>query len=114
MAVWDNCLQSVKDANGTEVGQIATLSCIPLVFQNLINWALGLAGVTALVFIMLAGYKWITSNGDPKQAEGAKQTLTFAIIGLVLILVSFFIINMISYFTKVDCIRQFGFTNCKT
>jgi len=92
--------------------QVATLKCIPAVFENLIAAALVFAGVVAVIFIILAGYKYLTSGGDPKKLEGAQKTLTFAIIGLFLIVFSFFIINMISYITGVTCIKQLSLGKC--
>ena len=105
-----------KDWNSVEgclVNDVPTLKCIPVVFNNIIAAALTFAGVVALFFIILSGIKMITSGGDPKAVDGAKKTLTFAIIGLVLVLLSFFIGSMIGYITGVDCINQFGFDNCK-
>ena len=99
---WDKCLEK----------GVATLNCIPIVFSNILNWALAFAGVAALFLIILSGIKFITSGGDPKQVEGARKTLTYAIIGLLIILFSFFIINIISYVTGVNCIKLFGFDNC--
>jgi len=92
---------------------VATLDCIGPLFQNLIFWALALSGVVALFFIIFSGFKYITSGGDPKQLEGARHTLTYAIIGLLVIFFSFFIINLIAETTGVECIKLFGFTNCK-
>ncbi len=99
---WDKCLEK----------GVATLNCIPIVFSNILNWALVFAGVAALFLIILSGIKFITSGGDPKQVEGARHTLTYAIIGLLLILFSFLILNLISYVTGVECIKVFGFDNC--
>ena len=105
---WDSCLQPPGDPNG-----VATLQCVPIVFENIVRAALLFAGVAALFFILISGVRLITSSGDPKAVEGARKTLTFAIIGLVIILLSFFIISVIGYITGVDCINQFGFTNCQ-
>lgn len=91
---------------------VATLNCVTVVFKNIITAAFIFAGIVALFFIGFAGIKFITSGGDPKQAEGAKQTLTYAIIGLILVLLSVFIINVIGYVTGARCINTFGFTNC--
>lgn len=93
--------------NGT-----AKLSCIPAVFQNIVTAALVFAGVVALFMIVFAGIKFITSGGDPKQVEGARHTLTWAVIGLILILLSFFIINLIANITGKTCITMFGFDVC--
>ena len=92
---------------------VATLNCLPNLFSNVLNALLAFSGVAALFFIILSGIKLTTSGGDPKQIEGARQTLTYAIIGLLVILLSFFIINLISTVTNVGCIKQFGFTNCE-
>lgn len=100
---WGTC---VKDG-------AATLECIPKVFQNVINGALLFSGVVALFFIIFAGIKLMLSQGDPKQVEGARHTLTYAILGLFLILLSFLILSLISYVTRVPCILKFGFESCK-
>ena len=88
---------------------VATLSCIFPLFQNAVNAALIFAGVVALFFILFAGVKFITSGGDAKQVDGARQTLTYAIIGLVIILLSFFVINIIARTTGANCINNFSF-----
>lgn len=105
---WEDCIQ------GTNTGdKVATLGCIPVLFQNIVNGALLFVGLVTIVLIVFSGYKFITSQGDAKQIEGARNTLTYAIIGLVIILFSFFIINVIGYVTGVTCISDFGFENCK-
>ena len=102
-----------KDWGDCVVDGVPTLKCVPVVFQNIISAALVFAGIVALFFIIVSGIKMIASGGDPKGVEGARKTMTFAIIGLVIILMSFFIINMISYITGVTCITSFGFDTCK-
>jgi len=91
---------------------VATLNCIPIVFHNIVNWALILSGTTALFLIIYSGIRFIRSGGDQEKLKGARETLTYAIIGLVIILLSFAIINLISYTTNVNCIKTFGFGNC--
>ena len=100
---WGSCVQ-----NG-----VATIQCLPVVFKNIINAALIFAGITALGFIITAGFTLMNSGGDPKKVQSARATLTFAIIGLILILMSFGIVNFLSYLTGVDCIKSIGFTNCQ-
>ncbi len=109
-----SCLATVYNNNGDPVGKAATLSCLPLVFANLINWALIFAGSVAVIMIMWSGIRFIRSGGDAKQAQGARQTMTWAIIGLIIILLSFAIINFISDFTGVHCIKTFGLNTCGT
>lgn len=92
---------------------VATLNCIPIVFKNIVNWALIFSAVVAIAFIMFAGIKFLRSGGQEKLVEDARNTLTYSIIGLVVILLSFLIINFISAVTNVPCIKQFGFGNCQ-
>ena len=80
---WQNCTQ-----NG-----IATLRCIPLVINNIVNASMIFAGVVAIFFIILSGIKLMLSGGDQVAVEKAKKTLTFAIMGLVIISLAFAIIN---------------------
>lgn len=91
------------------VDEVATLQCIPVVFKLVLNWLLILAGTVALIFVILSGISYITSGGDQKKLENAKHTLTYAILGLIVILAAIFIIRIISYVTGVDCINRFGF-----
>ncbi len=100
---WGDCVKN----------NVPTLNCIPIVFNNIVDWAFVLSGITALAFIIMSGYKFITSGGDPKQLEGAKKTLTMAIVGLLVIAFSYLILNLIAFTTGTSCITKFGFTNCQ-
>lgn len=94
---WDKCLEN---------GDVATLSCIPIIIQNVINAALAFAGVVALILIIYSGTRYITSKGDPQKVEDAKKTLTWAVVGLIIIFLSFFIVAIISKVTGVDQIAN--------
>lgn len=106
-----NCLFPVEIIKG-KPDSVTTLSCIPYLFENVVTAAFLFAGIIALIFIILSGIKFLTSGGDPKQLEGARNTLTYAILGFILILLSFAILNFISGITGVPCIKEFGFGNC--
>lgn len=91
---------------GTTVNgvQVATLNCVFPLIATLIFWALILAGSVAVIFIIIAGIRYITSGGDAKKLESARQTFVFAVIGLFLIFLSFFIVKTIGEITGVACI----------
>ena len=90
---WTSCL----DENN-----VATLACIPIVIKNLVTWALIFAGVVDVVIVIYAGFKFVTSKGDQQEVDNAKKTLTYAIVGLLFILLSFAILNLIATVTGVD------------
>ena len=84
-----------SDVTGTVV-QLRYLECI---FDRLVGYFLALAGVLFFLMLIVGGYKYITSGGDPKSVEFAKKTLTYAIGGLIFIAVSFLILRFIEVFT---------------
>jgi glucan phosphoethanolaminetransferase (alkaline phosphatase superfamily) len=65
------------------------------VIATIIQIAFALAGLVATFYLIMGGYNYITSGGDPEAAEGAKVMITNAIIGMVVILVSYLIVDFI-------------------
>jgi len=61
--------------------------------------------IAALITIIWAGIQWTTSSGDKQKVAQAKGRLTWGIIGLVIIMLSFFIINVLGYFFGVDLLK---------
>lgn len=53
-----------------------------------------LAVVAAVAMIIYAGFKYITSQGDPKQTESAKQQLWYSGVGLFIVLTAFTILKL--------------------
>jgi hypothetical protein len=90
---WGDCVSA---------GGVPTLTCIWVVLQNLINALIVLSGVVAVFLIMYAGYQYLTSQGDQEKVQAARKTLTFTIIGLVIVVFAFFILRFIVIFTGVD------------
>lgn len=83
------------------------LSDLEGVFGNVVNVALGFAGIALFVMLIIGGFKYITAGGDPKGIEGAKKTLTYAIGGMVLVVLSFLILKFIGVFTGAENITNF-------
>lgn len=63
--------------------------------QFLITVIVTLGIVLCIVFILISGIQWILSGGDSKQIENARKRLTYSIIGLVVIIASFFIVSTV-------------------
>jgi hypothetical protein len=96
---------------GCVVNGVATLGCIPKLYQYIIQGILGLIGTLAVILIIFAGIRFITASGDSKKVEEAKKAITYVIAGLLIILFSFFIINLIADITGVRCLKNFGIGN---
>lgn len=84
------------------VNDVATIQCLEPMFENLVRAILSLAGVALFIMLVVGGFGYLTSSGDPKKLEQAKQTITYAAIGIVLMAAAFLILRTIAYFTGVD------------
>lgn len=63
-----------------------------------INWALYLAAIIAVIFIIIGGFLYITSAGNDAQAKKGRETLTNALIGLTIIILSYLIVQIVYNF----------------
>ena len=54
------------------------------------------ATVIAIIFIVLGGIRWITSEGDPKNISGARSQIIYAAIGLAVVFLAYLIVNIIT------------------
>ena len=61
-----------------------------------IDWGIALSGALALIYIIWGGLQYMTAAGNEEQTKKAKTTITWAFIGLVLIIASY---ALVKYFT---------------
>ncbi|MBI3957091.1 MAG: hypothetical protein HY340_03840 [Candidatus Kerfeldbacteria bacterium] len=62
---------------------------------NIINWVLGLLGIIAVIMILYAGFLWMTAGGNEEKVGTAKKIISAAIIGLIIILLAWAIVNFV-------------------
>jgi type IV secretory pathway VirB2 component (pilin) len=67
---------------GTNVPIVETIG-------NIINILLGFLGVIAVVLILIAGFKWMTSQGNEEKIGEAKKLMGAGVVGLVIIFVAY-------------------------
>jgi len=58
------------------------------------TWVVLLVGAIAVLFIIYGGILYVTSAGNKEKAEQAKQTLTYAVLGLIIIVLANVIISI--------------------
>jgi hypothetical protein len=71
-------------------------------FGNALGLVFGFAGFALFIYLLRGGFSYITSGGDAAKAGAARATITYAIGGLVVVVLSFFVINLIGTFTGAD------------
>lgn len=62
---------------------------------NIVNGLLVVAGIAASIYLVMGGVRYITSQGDDGQTEQAKNTILYAMIGLIVIGLSAAVVNFI-------------------
>ena len=77
----------------------APISALGDLFGNVVSAIIALAGIALFIMLLTGGVGYITSGGDPKAVEGAKNKITYAIGGLLLILISYLILVVIENIT---------------
>ena len=79
----------------------------PLGFiMKLFTMGLSVAGIGALILIIVSGYRILMSRGNPDTIKSARETLTSAIVGLIFLIFSIVILSVIAG----DILKIPGFT----
>ncbi|HSW96995.1 MAG TPA: hypothetical protein VLF89_04160 [Candidatus Saccharimonadales bacterium] len=68
------------------------------ILQTVITVLFLIAIVMALFYLIYGGFQWMTSGGDQEKLGGARQTMLYAVIGMVVVALSFTVINLIDTF----------------
>lgn len=63
--------------------------------KKIINVLLFVIGAVAVIMIIIGGIKYTTSNGDQSQVTSAKNTILYAVVGLVVAVMAFAIVNFV-------------------
>jgi hypothetical protein len=66
------------------------------VLTEIIWWVLGFSAAVAVLFLIIGGLLYITAAGNSDRAKTARQTILYAVIGLIVITLSFVIVALVS------------------
>ncbi len=111
VAVADNisnqiCSGSIAaSGDGSSTGTAGDSSCststnsgttaIKKLASQIVNIFSVIVGVAAVIMIIVGGFRYITSGGDSSNVSGAKNTLIYAIVGLVIVALAQFIVRYV-------------------
>jgi hypothetical protein len=91
----------------TEDTEVATLQGFQCLLANVFSIALTTIGIAGFIMLIIGSMKWLLSGGNAQHVEKAKNTMTYAIVGLIVALSAFIILNLVAEFTGVKTIMQF-------
>jgi hypothetical protein len=82
--------------NDTTCGDNGKQKCtLGLRIQQVVNVLLFIVGVISVIMIIIGGIRYVLSNGDSSQITGAKNTVLYAVIGLIVSLLAYAIIDFV-------------------
>ena len=66
------------------------------IVTTVINTMLFIVGILSVIMITYAGIRYVTAHGDSKQVGDAKNTLIYAIVGLIISIVAYALVNWVT------------------
>jgi hypothetical protein len=93
---------------------VATIQGLQCVVANVLSIAITGIGLAGFVMLIVGAFKYLLSGGNAKGADDGKNTMTFAVIGLVVALSAFIILRILAEFTGVRSILNFTIPNSQT
>ena len=83
----------------------AELKDLEFVFSQILSIALAGGGLVAFVYLLIGGFKYITASGDEKQIMAAQNTITYAFLGLLVVVFSWLILNTLGQILNLDLLE---------
>ncbi|MEO8105468.1 MAG: pilin [Candidatus Saccharibacteria bacterium] len=112
------CQGSNQAAQGTTNSDCGTAgqsggNGLTSIAQNIVNIFSIVVGIVAVIMIIYGGFKYITSGGDSGNVSSAKNTLIYAIIGLIIVALAQIIVHFVINTTASSTtgITAAGFTS---
>ncbi len=84
-----------KGAGSSAYYVLCNLSLGGSAFGNLITIVFIISTLLALVYLIWGGIKWVLSGGDKTKVDAARAAIVAAIVGLIIIFLSYFILNVV-------------------
>jgi len=101
LPTWYKYLEQVEDStgrcspilSGADVGE-KTNSALPIGLA-ILEGMLRISGIVAVVMVFFAGFKYITSQGNPEAAVAARKTALNALIGLIIVIMATTLVSFV-------------------
>lgn len=87
----DSIEKGLKGAGGSDANQDDLKKNI----QTVVNVLLFILGAIAVIVIIIGGIRYTTSNGDPGQTKAAKDTILYAVVGLIVAILAYAIVSFV-------------------
>ena len=97
-------LDTISGSIGLNSG--ATISDV---VSSLLTIIFPIVGILLLLYLLYGGYQYMLSRGDPKAIAAAKGTITNALVGFVIVILAFSLVQILGRILGIpDIYTQFG------
>lgn len=97
LAACSGLIDCISQINVPNINPNLAAGSIPEIINRFLPIILTIAGFIAVIIIIISGIEFITSSGNPEAAGKARSRLTYAIIGFIVILLSFAALQIVDY-----------------
>lgn len=109
MGIISKANEYVLKLQGDIIGTIDPPSGVPTdtsavtdLIRTILTAVFSIAGVVAMAYMVVGGYKMVMSSGDPQRFKEGIDTLTYAIIGLIVTVSTGLIFNFVARLLGVE------------
>lgn len=102
---------SLEWSESAKAGGPATIKDLEVVFARILQLVASAAGIACLVMLLIGGFKYLTAGDNPKSAESAKNTITYAFLGIFALIASWLILTFLEKFTGVTLTKFIIYTS---
>jgi hypothetical protein len=107
--LWQNISPACTGAVGSDAADVATIQGVQCLVANVLNVILTIFSLVGFVMFIYGALIWLFSGSQTSNVEKARNTFTYAIIGLVLALSSWVILQLIYQFTGLSSLLTVKF-----
>jgi TRAP-type C4-dicarboxylate transport system permease small subunit len=91
----------LKPSTSSQFNALGDLT-VPAIISALIRMTVVVAAIVFFFILVIGGIRWIASGGDKAQTEAARNQITAALVGLVIVFAAWAIVALINTFFKVN------------
>ena len=102
--LYSSAVLAADDINLNPTGEFSALGKLTIggIVAGFIRLILVIAALVFFFILVVGGIRWIASGGDKAQTETARNQITAALVGLVIVFAAWAIVQLINTFFGID------------
>ena len=102
--LYSSAVLAADDINLNPTGEFSALGDLTIggIVAGFIRLILVIAALVFFFILVIGGIRWIASGGDKAQTETARNQITAALVGLVIVFADWAIVQLINTFFGID------------